>query len=245
MAAQILGSAGAFAGPWEDGMAAYNRGDYVPAIRLFRPLAEQGNARAQHLLGVMYRRGQGVARNPVRAFAWFSLAAARGDAQAKTKLHEVSKTMTPRGTSRRATWRRPARPRITAVASIDARRHSVAAVPGPRTCNAFRTEGKCPNLTFSYSVGATMRFRVRKSAHFLERIGLAMAGAACGLFVAAHVGSRIGMLTSQGFIVVMMIAGAIGFYLGIDTPPLPFHERNGGPEPSDEKIRHRENSSPP
>ena len=32
------------AGPWEDGMAAYNRGDYVPAIRLFRPLAEQGNA---------------------------------------------------------------------------------------------------------------------------------------------------------------------------------------------------------
>jgi hypothetical protein len=81
-----------------------------------------------------------------------------------------------------------------------------------------------------------MRFRVRKSAHFLERIGLAMAGAACGLFVAAHVGSRIGMLTSQGFIVVMMIAGAIGFYLGIDTPPLPFHEPNGGSEPSDEKI---------
>ncbi len=73
-----------------------------------------------------------------------------------------------------------------------------------------------------------MRFRVRKSAHVLERIGLAMAGAACGLFVAAHVGSSIDMLTSQGFIVVMMITGAIGFYLGIDTPPLPFHEPTGG-----------------
>ena len=73
-----------------------------------------------------------------------------------------------------------------------------------------------------------MRFRVRKSAHVLERIGLAMAGAACGLFVAAHVGSSIGMLTSQGFIVVMMITGAIGFYLGIDTPPLPFHEPRDG-----------------
>ena len=35
------------AGPWEDGMAAYNRGDYVPAIRLFRPLAEKGNPKAQ------------------------------------------------------------------------------------------------------------------------------------------------------------------------------------------------------
>ena len=72
-----------------------------------------------------------------------------------------------------------------------------------------------------------MRFRVRKVAHVLERIGLAMAGAASGLFVAAHVGSSIAVLTSQGFIVIMMIGGAIGFYLGIDTPPLAFHGPNG------------------
>ena len=68
-----------------------------------------------------------------------------------------------------------------------------------------------------------MRFRVRKSAHVLERIGLAMAGASCGLFVSAHVGSSIGALTSQGFLLSMMIAGAIAFYLGIDTPQLVFH----------------------
>jgi len=73
-----------------------------------------------------------------------------------------------------------------------------------------------------------MQFRVRKAAHVLERIGLAMAGAACGLFVAIHVGSRIAVLTSQIFLVVMMIGGAIGFYLGIDTPPLAFHGPNGG-----------------
>jgi len=95
VAAQILGIAGAVAGPWEDGMAAYNRGDYVPAIRLFRPLAEQGNAKAQNVLGVMYRRGEGVARNSVRAFMWFSRAAARGDARAKAELREVSQTMSP------------------------------------------------------------------------------------------------------------------------------------------------------
>ena len=93
-AAQILGIAGAVVGPWEDGMAAYNRGDYVPAIRLFRPLAEQGNAKAQSVLGVMYHRGQGVARNSVRAFIWFSRAAARGDARAKAELRDVSQTMT-------------------------------------------------------------------------------------------------------------------------------------------------------
>ena len=95
VAAQILGSVAAFAGPWEDGMAAYNRGDYVPAIRLFRPLAEQGNAKAQSVLGVMYRRGEGVARNSVRAFLWFSRAAARGDERARAELREVSQSMTP------------------------------------------------------------------------------------------------------------------------------------------------------
>jgi FtsH-binding integral membrane protein len=73
-----------------------------------------------------------------------------------------------------------------------------------------------------------MRSRVRKFAHVLERIGLAMAGAASGLFVAAHVGSSIAALTSQGFIVIMMMSGAIGFYLGIDTPPLAFHEPSRG-----------------
>ena len=72
-----------------------------------------------------------------------------------------------------------------------------------------------------------MQLRLRKAAHVLERIGLAMAGAACGLFVAIHVGSGIAALTSQGFLVVMMIGGAIGFYLGIDTPALAFKESNG------------------
>jgi hypothetical protein len=74
-----------------------------------------------------------------------------------------------------------------------------------------------------------MRSRVRKFAHVLERLGLAMAGAASGLFVGAHVGSSVAAFTSQGFISLMMLAGAIGFYLGIDTPPLAFHSLNDGP----------------
>jgi len=95
-AAMLLASmSGASAGPWEDGMASYNRGDYVPAIKLFRPLAQAGNAKAQSILGVMYRKGQGVGRSPARAFMWLSIAAARGDATAKAELQEVSKEMTP------------------------------------------------------------------------------------------------------------------------------------------------------
>jgi TPR repeat protein len=85
----------ALAGPWEDGMAAYNRGDYVPAIKLFRPLAQAGNAKAQSIMGVIYRKGQGVAPNSARAFMWLSVAAARGDAKAKAELKDVSGEMTP------------------------------------------------------------------------------------------------------------------------------------------------------
>jgi uncharacterized membrane protein YfcA len=69
-----------------------------------------------------------------------------------------------------------------------------------------------------------MRFRVRKAAHVLERIGLAMAGAACGLFVGAYVGSAIPALTTQGFLLLMMLLGVVGFYLGVDTPQVPFDE---------------------
>ncbi len=69
-----------------------------------------------------------------------------------------------------------------------------------------------------------MRFRFRKTAHVFERVGLAMAGAACGLFVGAYVGSAIPALTTQGFLLLMMLLGGIGFYLGIDTPQMPFDD---------------------
>ena len=94
-ASHILGPAAALAGPWEDGMAAYVRGDYVPAVQLFRPLAQQGNARAQGVLGTMYRKGQGVAKSPAHAFMWLSLASARGNARAKVELHDMSRSMSP------------------------------------------------------------------------------------------------------------------------------------------------------
>jgi TPR repeat protein len=94
LSAQLLSASTAFAGPWEDGMAAYNRGDYVPAMRVFRRLAEQGNAEAQNVLGVMFRKGKGVPKDPARAHMWFSFAAKRGEAGARAELHEVARTMT-------------------------------------------------------------------------------------------------------------------------------------------------------
>ena len=49
---------GAVAGPFEDAQAAHGRRDYATALRLWRPLADQGNAEAQYALGFMYDRGQ-------------------------------------------------------------------------------------------------------------------------------------------------------------------------------------------
>ena len=71
-----LGTAqSANAGPFEDGDAAYNLGDYVTALSVWKPLATQGHAKAQLSLGYVYSLGQGVPQNYVRAHMWYSLSA--------------------------------------------------------------------------------------------------------------------------------------------------------------------------
>jgi hypothetical protein len=63
---------------------------------------------------------------------------------------------------------------------------------------------------------------IRRWAHVLERIGLALTGGSCGLFVAAHiVRADIDLVGSAGAVLAMMLYGAAGFYLGIDLPPTP------------------------
>jgi hypothetical protein len=76
----------ATAGPFEDAAAAYHRGDYAAALRLWRPLAEQGDADAQFHLGVMYESGQGVLRSDAEAINWYRKAAEQDDAVAQFNL---------------------------------------------------------------------------------------------------------------------------------------------------------------
>jgi hypothetical protein len=60
---------------------------------------------------------------------------------------------------------------------------------------------------------------ISRVAHVVERTGLAMAGAMCGTFVAAlQTSVDAELFDSAGFIVAMVLLGAIGFYLGIDIP---------------------------
>ena len=71
---------------FKDGVTAYNRGDYAAAYRAWRPLAEQGSARAQYNLGVMYANGQGVPETMLQAARWYRLAADQGYASAQHNL---------------------------------------------------------------------------------------------------------------------------------------------------------------
>jgi uncharacterized protein len=76
----------AAAGPLEDGQAAYQRGDYAAAMQIWRPLADQGNAIAQDLVGSMYGLGSGVPLDYVQAFFWTRKAADQGFSVAQVKL---------------------------------------------------------------------------------------------------------------------------------------------------------------
>jgi hypothetical protein len=67
---------------------------------------------------------------------------------------------------------------------------------------------------------------ISRLAHVLERTGLAISGAMCGTFVAAlQVRANPALLDSFGFILSMVLIGAIGFYLGIDIPRLRMRPR--------------------
>lgn len=68
------------------GMRAYQEGDYATAARELRPLADQGLAHAQYLMGHMYQTGQGVAQDYAEAAKWYRLAAEQGIARAQYSL---------------------------------------------------------------------------------------------------------------------------------------------------------------
>jgi len=75
----------AYAG-FDDGKAAYDRGDYATAYKEFKSLADRGNADAQFALGKMYFYGQGVPQDYAQAVNWFRKAADQGDAHAQNGL---------------------------------------------------------------------------------------------------------------------------------------------------------------
>jgi len=74
------------AGPFEEGLTAYDQGQFDTAFRLWLALAEQGHAAAQFNVAVMYEKGSGIAQDPAEAARWYLAAAKQGDAEAQYKV---------------------------------------------------------------------------------------------------------------------------------------------------------------
>ena len=70
----------------EEGLHAFQKGDYTLAHQLWKPLAEQGNAQAQYNLGLLYEQGLGVEQHLRTAMTLYRAAAQQGNADAQYNL---------------------------------------------------------------------------------------------------------------------------------------------------------------
>ena len=71
---------------FQKGLTAAKSGDYATALREWEPLAKQGNAAAQHNLGLLYHNGRGVPQGYKTALKWYRLAAEQGFAKSQYSL---------------------------------------------------------------------------------------------------------------------------------------------------------------
>ena len=76
----------AYAQDFNKGLEAYDKGDYATALREWSALAEQGHAKAQYNLGLMYGNGKGVTQDYKEAVKWFRKSAEQGHAAAQYSL---------------------------------------------------------------------------------------------------------------------------------------------------------------
>jgi uncharacterized protein len=84
----VIGSAssGAFAGEYEDGLTAFDKGDYAQALALLEPFALKGDAAAQYALAVLYRFGKGTKVNSAAAVKWYQASAKQNYRDAQNNL---------------------------------------------------------------------------------------------------------------------------------------------------------------
>ena len=69
-----------------NGITAYLAGNYDTALNVLMPIALNGYAHAQLILGLMYDNGQGVTQDYVEAVKWYQKAAEQGHAKAQYNL---------------------------------------------------------------------------------------------------------------------------------------------------------------
>lgn len=145
---------------WADLAAAekeYEKGNPIGAIVELRPLAEQGDDRAQFMLGKMYARGEGVAKDLAEAYYWCTKAAKttrfesdRQDMNAYIK--GFAGNMTPEQVSQakaRLEGKKPEKKPLTVKEQMDLIQMSMQAgnyTDGMRDLTALADKGEMPAI---------------------------------------------------------------------------------------------------
>lgn len=82
----------AMAGTKQEATAAYQRGDFAQAFRLWHAQAEQGDYDAQAMVAFLYHDGEGVAKDLVRAHMWFEISRSNSPADEQS-WHDASEAL--------------------------------------------------------------------------------------------------------------------------------------------------------
>ncbi len=105
-------------------------------LRGYRAAAEQGDVRAQRMVGVSYLMGRGVPQDAVVAYGWFALALANGDAPSSQLQSMAELRMSAEEVRTAQTWAETRR-RATPQPSIG---EHVDRDPGPRSQETQKPE---------------------------------------------------------------------------------------------------------
>lgn len=88
-AAVFLVVPGAAGDDLEDGLAAYDRGDYRGALEAWRGAVAHGDVAAMNAIAGLYAQGEGVRRDPAMAATWYRRSAERGDPIGQLNLGDM------------------------------------------------------------------------------------------------------------------------------------------------------------
>jgi len=85
---EATSSAGQAPGPaqLQAGIAAYERGEFLSALRLWRDASEQGDVAADYRIGQLYEKGEGVGASIPDAEVWYKRAATGGHVESQYRL---------------------------------------------------------------------------------------------------------------------------------------------------------------
>jgi TPR repeat protein len=80
---------------FQDGLIAYEKGNYSNALKQWESSAYFGDTMAQYNIGVLYQNGEGVLKDHVKAMKWYRKSAYRGNSTAQLVIakHKITKAL--------------------------------------------------------------------------------------------------------------------------------------------------------